>query len=94
MLLPLQGHVLVDIKLFLSLNVFKYTPLGVSVAKNKILPKPEVSYKKVKIRFSALDIAFKFGQWVQITQLTDFAPKKILNQTGSAQINLKNTYIS
>ena len=48
MLLPLHGYVLIDIKLFLSVNVFKYTPLRVSGPKNKILPKPEVSHKKVK----------------------------------------------
>ena len=35
-------------------NVFKYTPLGVSGPKNKIDPKPEVSHEKV----FALDIAF------------------------------------
>jgi len=44
-----------------------------------------VNHKKVKIDVSALDIAFKLDYWVQITPLIDFAPKKILNQTGSAQ---------
>ena len=56
-----HGHVLIDIKLFLSVNVFKYTPLGVSGPKNKIFAKPEVSHKKVKIEVFALDIAFKLG---------------------------------
>ena len=44
-----------------------------------------MNHKKVKIDVSALDIAFKLDYWVQITPLIDFAPKKILNQTGSAQ---------
>ena len=73
-------------------NVFKYTPLGVSGAKNDSFPKPEVSHKKVKIDVFALDIDFKLGLWVHITPLTDFAPKKIQNQTGSAPRNSKNIY--
>ena len=52
-------HLLRDIKLILSVNVFKYTPLGVSGPKNKIFPKPEVNHKKVKIDVFTLDIAFK-----------------------------------
>ena len=56
-----MGHVLIDIKLIISANVFKYTPLGVFGPKNKIFPKPEVSHKKVKIEVVALDIAFKLG---------------------------------
>ena len=69
-----HSHVLRDIKLILSVYVFKYNFLWVSLPKNKIVPKPEVNHKKVKIE-----------QWVQITPLTtDFAPKKILNQIGSA----------
>ena len=52
-------HVLRDIKLILSVYVFKYTPLGVSGPKNKIFPKPEVNHNKVKIDVFALDIAFK-----------------------------------
>ena len=59
MLSPPHVHVLIDIKLILSINVFKYTPLGVSGPKNKIFPKPEVNHKKVKIEFSASNIAFK-----------------------------------
>ena len=51
-----HSYVQIDIKLFLSVCVFKYTPLGVFVTKNKILPKPEVSHKKMKI---ALETAFK-----------------------------------
>ena len=54
-------HVFIDIKLILSVNVFKIPPLGVSGPKNKIFPKPEVSHKKVKIEVVALDIAFKLG---------------------------------
>ena len=46
MLLPRHGHVLIDIKLILSVNVFKIPPLGVSGPKNKIFPKPEVNHKK------------------------------------------------
>ena len=46
---------------FFSVNVFKYTPLGVSGPKNKIFPKPEVNHKKVKIDVFALDIAFKLN---------------------------------
>ena len=68
--------------------------MGVSGAKNDIFPKPEVSHKKVKIDVFALDIDFKLGLWVHITPLTDFAPKKIQNQTGSAPRNSKNTNIS
>ena len=48
MLLPRHGHVFIDIKLILSVNVFKIPPLGVSGPKNKIFPKPEVNHKKVK----------------------------------------------
>ena len=59
MLLPRHGHVLLDIKLILSVNVFKIPPLGVFGPKNKIFPKPEVNHKKVKIDVFALDIAFK-----------------------------------
>ena len=77
MLCTSHGHILIDIKLFLSVNVFKYTPLGVSGPKNKIFPKPEVSHKKVKIDIFTLDKAFKLGLWVHITPLTDFAPKNI-----------------
>ena len=54
MLLPPHGNILIDIKLFLSVYVFKYTPLGVSIPKNKIFPKPEVNHKKVKIDVFAL----------------------------------------
>ena len=54
-------HVIIDIKLILSINVFKYTPLGVSGPKNKIFPKPEVNHKKVKIDVFALDIALKLN---------------------------------
>ena len=61
MLLPRHGHMMIDIKLILSVNVFKIPPLGVSGPKNKIFPKPEVSHKKVKIEVFALDIAFKLG---------------------------------
>ena len=61
MLLPRHGHVLMDIKLILSVNVFKYTPLGVSGTKNRIFPKPEVNHKKVKIDVFALDIALKLN---------------------------------
>ena len=56
-----HSYVLIDIKLILSVNVFKIPPLGVSGPKNKIFPKPEVSHKKVKIEVVALDIAFKLG---------------------------------
>ena len=60
MLRACDGHVFIDIKLFLSVNVFKIPPppLGVSGPKNKIFPKPEVNHKKVKIHVFALDIAF------------------------------------
>ena len=54
-----DGHVFIDIKLILSVNVFKIPPLGVSGPKNKIFPKPEVNHKKVKIDVFALGIAFK-----------------------------------
>ena len=89
-LLP-HGHILIDIKLFLSVNVFKYTPLRVSGPKNQILPKPEVSHKKVKIDVFTLDIVNKLGLHVLIIPLTDFAPKTIQNQTGSTPRNSKNT---
>ena len=56
-----DGYILIDIQLIFSVNVFKYTPLGVSGPKNKIFPKPEVSHKKVKIDVYALDIAFKLN---------------------------------
>ena len=56
--------------------MFKYTPLGVSVPKNKNFPKPEVGHKKVKIEVFDLDIAFKLDLWVQITPLADFATKQ------------------
>ena len=56
-----DGYILIDIQLIFSVNVFKYTPLGVSGHKNKIFPKPEVSHKKVKIDVYALDIAFKLN---------------------------------
>jgi len=59
--------------------------------KNDIFPKPEVNYKKVKIDFFALDIDFKLGLWIHITPLTDFAPKKIQTQTGSAPKKLEKT---
>ena len=61
MLSSRHGHVLIDIRLILSVNVFKYTPLGVSGPKNKIFPKPEVNHKKVKIDVFALDIALKLN---------------------------------
>ena len=48
MVLPRHGHVLIDIKLIISVNVFKIPPLGVSGPKNKMFPKPEVTHKKVK----------------------------------------------
>ena len=56
-----DGYILIDIQLIFSVNVFKYTPLGVSGPKNKIFPKPEVNHKKVKIDVFALDIAFKLN---------------------------------
>ena len=59
MVLPRHGHVLMYIKLILSVNVFKIPPLGVSGPKNKIICKPEVNHKKVKIDVFALDKAFK-----------------------------------
>ena len=77
--------------MFLSVNVFKDSLLGVSGPKNKIFPKPEVTHKKVKNYVFALDIALKIDYCVQITPLTDFAPKKIQNQTRSAPRNAKNT---
>ena len=46
MLSSRHGHVLIDIKLIRSVNVFKIPPLGVSGPKNKIFPKPEVNHKK------------------------------------------------
>ena len=61
MLLPRHGHVLIDIKLIFSVNVFEYTPLGVSGPKNKIFLKPEVTDKELKINIFALNIAFKLG---------------------------------
>ena len=54
-----HDHVFIDIKLILSVNVFKIPPLGVSGPKNKFFPKPEVNHKKVKIDVFALDIVFK-----------------------------------
>ena len=54
MLCAPHGYVVIDIELFLSANVFKYSPLGVSGPTNKVFPKPEV-----KIDILALDIAFK-----------------------------------
>ena len=48
-----------------------------------------MNHKKVKIDVFALDIDFKLGLWVHITPLTDFAPKKIQTQTGSAARNSK-----
>ena len=77
--------------MFLSVNVFKYSLLGVSGPKNEIFPKPEVTHKKVKNYVFALDIALKLDYWVQITPLTDFAPKEIQNKTRSAPRNAKNT---
>ena len=59
MLCAPHSHVLIDIKLILSVNVFKIPPLGVSGPKNKIFCKPEVNHKKVKIDVFALDIVFK-----------------------------------
>ena len=60
MLCSRHGHIMIDIKLIPSVNVFKITPpLGVSGPKNKIFSKPEVNHKKVKIDVFALDIAFK-----------------------------------
>jgi len=59
MLRARNGHIFIDIKLILPVNVFKIPPLGVSGPKNKIFPKPEVNHKKVKIDVFALDIAFK-----------------------------------
>ena len=49
MLSSRHGHVLINIKLFLSFGkCLQIYPLGVSVPKNKILPKPEVSHKKTE----------------------------------------------
>ena len=59
MLRARNGHVFIDIKRIISVNVFKIPPLGVSGPKNKIFPKPEVNHKKVTIHVFALDIAFK-----------------------------------
>ena len=53
-----HSHVLIDIKLILSVNVFKIPPLGVSGPKKDFF-QPEVNHKKVKIDVFALDIAFK-----------------------------------
>ena len=61
MLSSRHAHVLIDIKLIRSVNVFKIPPLGVSGPKNKIFPKPEVNHKKVKNDVFALDIAFKLN---------------------------------
>ena len=61
MLCAPHSHVLIDIKLILSVNVFKMPPLGVSGPKNKIFLKPEVDHKKVKIDVFALDIALKLN---------------------------------
>jgi hypothetical protein len=61
------------------------------VPKIIFFPKPEASHKKVKIGVFALDIYFKLGLWVHITPLTDYAPKDIQNQTGSAPRNSKIT---
>ena len=57
MLRARNGHLFIDIKLILSVNVFKIPPLGVSGPKNKIFPKPEVNHKKVKVIVFAVDIA-------------------------------------
>ena len=59
MLCSRHGHIMIDIKLIFSVNVFKIPPLGVSGPKNKIFCKPEVNHKKVKIDVFALDKAFK-----------------------------------
>ena len=61
MLRACDGHILIDIKLSFTVNLFKYTPLGVSGPKNKIFPNPEVNHKKVKLDVFALDIAFKLN---------------------------------
>ena len=62
MMLPSRHiHVLRDINLILSVNVFKYNPLGVPVPKIRFFPKPEVNHKKVKLDVFALDIAFKLN---------------------------------
>ena len=55
MLLPRHGHMMIDIKLILSVNVFKIPPLGVSGPKNKIFCKPEVNHKKSE------NLGFLFG---------------------------------
>ena len=64
MVLPRHGHVLIDIKLIVSVNVFRIPPLGVFGPKNEIFPKPEVIHKKVKIDVFALDIVFKLDFWI------------------------------
>ena len=51
-----------------------------------------MTHKKVKNYVFALDIALKLDYWVQITPLTDFAPKEIQNKTRSAPRNAKNTH--
>ena len=56
-----HDHIFINIKLILSVNVFKIPPLGVSGPKNKIFPKSEVDHKKVKIDVFALDIALKLN---------------------------------
>ena len=57
--LALSLNVLRDIKLIISVYVFKYTPWEFPSPKNNILPKPEVNHKKVNIDIYAIDIAFK-----------------------------------
>ena len=58
MLSSRHSHVLIDIKLFLSVNVFTYTPLGISGPKNKMFPKPEVTHKKVKSSDHAVILSY------------------------------------
>ena len=54
MLCAPHSHVLIDIKLILSV-----TPWEFPVPKIRFFSKPEVNHKKVKIAVFALDIAFK-----------------------------------
>ena len=48
MVLPRHGHVLIDIKLILSINVFKYTPLAVSGPKNTIFFQTGTESQKIE----------------------------------------------
>ena len=69
MVLPPHSHILIDIKLFLSVNVFKYTPLGVSISKNKILPKLEVKWVTKSENWS-FDFRYSFQTWLMGTNHT------------------------